>query len=144
MPFGKLLMSETALGCGIWSLVWNISLWSMISFFVFGSLFLIFATISEVKQTFHRCPAEINILSLVVRRPFKQRIGAICPYGTFVAEAERWVLCRIVLTYPMSCCFALLEVGQSWVGVVWSLWSCYFGSETSFLGHRTTFGFSNT
>ena len=51
MLFKKLLMSETALGCGTWSLVWNIALWSVISFFVFRILFLIFSTVSEEKQT---------------------------------------------------------------------------------------------
>ena len=67
----------------------------MISFFDIGSLFLIFTAVLEVKQTFCRfldeSLLELNIFSLVVRRSFKQCIGAIFLYGASIAEAEQLI-----------------------------------------------------
>ena len=50
--FHKIAYVWNCFECGIWSLVLKISLWSVISFFLLRSLFVIFTTVLGVKQTF--------------------------------------------------------------------------------------------
>ena len=123
MLFGKLLMSETALGCGIRSLVWNITLLICDFFFLFLEVYFSFSPLFQWWNKLSALHNRSNNFSLIVQRPFKQRIEAIFPYGGPIVKAEWWVFHRVVLTSPMLCsyCFDLFALYQRlvevWVGV---------------------------